>query len=163
MEKSEEYELFAIYGMSIEYPSGWSIEAGPLKRDQGSVSFRSKGEECSCALTWTPLKEIQKRFRDPWEQARKALDNLKSRGRVEDLEVLEDRSVLVNGHEAALMRLRATLRTGIFSRGRLRSQIQALYLHCDETQRCFVLFSFGPQEDKYADIFNHMTYSMKCH
>jgi len=163
MERSKEYELFAIYGMSIEYPSGWSIEAGPLRRDQGSVTFRPKGEEHSCVLTWTPLNAVQKRFRDPREQARKALDDFKGRSHVKDLEVLEDRSIVVNGHEAALMRLRATLKTGLFSRGRLKSEIQVLYLHCDETQRCFVLFSFGPQEDKYANIFNHMACSMRCH
>jgi hypothetical protein len=53
MDKNKRYELFAIYGISIEHPSSWSIEIGPLKRDQGAVSFRSKGEECSCSLTWT--------------------------------------------------------------------------------------------------------------
>jgi hypothetical protein len=163
MEEGEGYELFAVYGISMEYPSSWSVEIGPLKRDQGSVSFRSKHGECSCELTWTPLKEVQKRFRDSREQARKTLDNFKSRSHVEDLEVLEDRSLLVNGHEAAVVRLRAVLKTGIFSRGRLKSEIQVLYLHCDETQRCFVLLSFGPQEDKYANIFSHMVYSIKCH
>jgi hypothetical protein len=91
------------------------------------------------------------------------LDSLKSRKRVENLEVLEDRSIVVNGHEAAVMRLRATLKTRAFSRACLKSEIQVLYLHCDETQRCFVLLSFGPQDDKYADIFGHMTCSMKCH
>jgi len=163
VERDKEYELFAVYGMSIEYPSSWSIEVGPLKRDQGSVTFRPKGEECSCALTWFPLKEVRKRFRDPKEQARRTLDDFKGRGHIKDLEVLEDRSVLVNGHEAAVMRLRATLKTGLFSRSRLKSEIQVLYLHCDETQRCFVLFSFGPQEDKYAGVFNHMASSIKCH
>jgi hypothetical protein len=54
-----------------------------------------------------------RRFRDPGEQVRNALDDLKSRSRVEDLQVLEDRSVVVNGHEAVAMRLRATLKTGI--------------------------------------------------
>jgi hypothetical protein len=163
MSEEESYELFAIYGISIEYPSSWSIEIGSLTRDQGAISFRSKGGECSCSLTWTPLKDIQKRFRDPKEQARNALEGLKRKSRVEDLEVLEDRSEVINGHEAAVMRLKATLKTGAFSRGRLKSEIQVLYLHCDETQRCFMLFLFGPQDDRYAHVFNHMTCSMKCH
>jgi len=72
-----------------------------------------------------------RRFRDPGEQVRNALDDLKSRSRVEDLQVLEDRSVVVNGHEAVAMRLRATLKTGVFSRGRLKSEIQVLYVHSD--------------------------------
>jgi len=163
MEKGEDYELFAIYGVSIEYPSDWNIEVGPLKRDRGSVTFRSKDGGLSCALSWIPLKEVQKRFRDPKEQARKALDDVRGKSGVKDLEVLEDRGMFVNGHEAAIMRLRATLKAGVFSRSHFKSEIQVLYLHCDETQRCFVLFSLGPQEDKYAHVFNHMACSMKCH
>jgi hypothetical protein len=41
MENGDGYELFAVYGISIEYPSSWSVEVGQLKRDQGVVSFRS--------------------------------------------------------------------------------------------------------------------------
>jgi hypothetical protein len=115
MENGDGYELSAVYGISIEYPSSWSVEVGQLKRDQGVVSFRSGGEECSCTLACSSLEEVRG-FRDPGEQARSALDDLKSRSRVEDLQVLEDRSVVVNGHEAVAMRLRATLKTGVFSR-----------------------------------------------
>jgi hypothetical protein len=131
MENGDGYELFTVYGISIEYPSSWSVEVRRLKRDQGVVSSRSGGEECSCTLAWSPLEEVRRRFRDPGEQVRNALDDLKSRSRVEDLQVLEDRSVVVNGHEAVAMRLRATLKTGVFSRGRLKSEIQVLCVHSD--------------------------------
>ncbi|MHC1601321.1 MAG: hypothetical protein ACXQTI_05945 [Candidatus Nezhaarchaeales archaeon] len=159
------FELFAAYKISIEYPSGWDIQIKILKRDQGAVSFKSKNEECACTLTWGPLKNVQKKFSDPEEQAQNVIEGFREKSGVKDFMLLEKRKLTVNGHEAALLRVKAKLKLGsLLSRTWLSSNIQAFYLYCDETERYFIIYALSPpQEDAYLDIFSHMIQSLKCH
>ncbi len=161
----QEFELFAAYKISIEYPSGWEIQIKALKRNQGVVSFKSKNEECLCTLTWGPLKNIQKKFGDPEEQAQSVIDGFKEKSGIKDFTLLEKRRLTINGHEAAMLRVKAKLKLGsLLSRTWLSSNIQAFYLYCDETERYLIVYALSPpQEDDYLNIFSHMVQSIKCH
>lgn len=162
---NQEFELFAAYKISIEYPSGWEIQIKTLKHDQGMVSFKSKNEECVCTLTWGPLRDVQKKFSDPEEQAQSVIDGFKEKSGIKDFMLLEKRRLTINGHEAALLRVKARLKLGsLLSRTWLTSNIQAFYLYCDETKRYLIIYALSPpQENSYLTIFSHMVQSLKCH
>lgn len=157
------FELFAVYGVSIEYPYGWSVEARALKRDQGLVSFKPNIGEISFTLTWFPLKEVQKKFHDPERQAEDTLKSFKSKSGIKEFELLEKKGMLINGHESILLRVRAKLKRGFLSRAWLVNNIQVLYVHCEETERCFILYSLSPPQESYIEMFDRMASSIKCH
>lgn len=163
-EDKQKYELFAAYGVVVEYPAGWNLEFRVLKRERGVVSFKSGIDESSFTLTWSPLKEVRKKFSSPEEHVEKVLEGFKSKSGVKELEVLEKRELIVNGHQAVLVRVRAKLRTSFFSRAWLLSHIQALYIHCDESDRCLVTYSVSTsQENKLFRTFEHVVSTIKCH
>ncbi|MEM4577077.1 MAG: hypothetical protein QW701_06515 [Candidatus Nezhaarchaeales archaeon] len=164
MEEDQKYEMFAAYGVAVEYPAGWNLDVRVLKRERGVVSFKSGVDENSFTLTWSPLKEVRKKFSSPEEHVEKVLEGFKSKSGVKELEVLEKKELIVNGHEAVLVRVRAKLKVSLFSRTWLLSNIQALYVHCDESDRCLVAYSVNPsQENMLVKTFEHVVSSIKCH
>lgn len=161
-----EYELFAAYKVSIEYPSGWEIQVKKLKLAQGDVVFKNDKEGFTCTLLWGPLKEVKKKFTSAKEQAQRVLEGFEEKKRVKNFKLIEQRSLMINGHDASLIHMRMIIRYGgLIIKTWLHSDVYAFYLHCDESDRYFILYALSPpeQEEKHSKIFNHMIETFKCH
>jgi len=162
-----DYECFCIYGFGVDYPADWEVVIDrKLTRVKGTVAFRS-AQGMEIAVSWGPLKEAKGRFSSAAEQANDAFNRLKKSRGIINLQMLEDRSDRIDEHVAVFNHARAELAGGGFFGGGARRQTEMLsmHLHCDKSERYFVLYGKTTLERtyEYADIFNHMRRSFKCH
>ena len=162
-----DYEWFCIYGFGVDYPAGWEVVIDrKLTRVKGTVAFRS-AEGMEIGISWGPLKEAKGRFSSADEQAKDALNRLKKSRGIINFQILEERSDRIDEHVAVFNHARAELAGGGFFGGGARRQMEILsmHLHCDSSERYFVLYGKTTLERtyEYADIFNHMRRSFKCH
>lgn len=161
-----EFDTLSMYGFSIEYPSSWRIELdSKSKREKGTVAFKSP-EKIAIFLSWGPLEDAKKRYASSREQAEGSVERMRGTGGVKDVEVLEMKSLEVNSHEATFTHTRIVMERPLFVRIKpLRQKARSLHLHCQESERYFVLYLVAKEEetDKYAEVFDHMMKSIKCH
>ena len=162
-----DYEWLCIYGFGVDYPSGWEVVIDrKLTRVKGTVAFRS-AEGMEIGISWGPLKEAKGRFSSADEQAKDALNRLKKSRGIINFQILEERSDRIDEHVAVFNHARAELAgRGFFGGGAGKQmEILSMHLHCDSSERYFVLYGKTMLERtyEYADIFNHMRRSFKCH
>jgi len=162
-----DYECFCVYGFGVDYPADWNVVIErKLTRVKGTVAFRS-AEGMEIGVSWGPLKEAKGKFSSADEQAKDALNRLKKSRGIINFQILEHRSDRIDEHEAVFNHARAELAGGgFFGRGAGKQmEILSMHLHCDRSERYFVLYGKTTFERTYAhaDIFNHMRRSFKCH
>jgi len=161
-----DYDCFSIYGFGVDYPTDWEVVIDrKLTRVKGTVAFRS-AEGMEIGVSWGSLKEAKGRFSSVDEQAKIALNRLKKSRGIINFQILEDRSDRIDDHIAVFNHARAELAAGgLFGGGRKQTEILSMHLHCDRSERYFVLYGKTTPERtyEYADIFNHMRRSFKCH
>jgi len=162
-----DYECFCIYGFGVDYPTDWQVTIEPkIKRVKGTVAFRST-EGMEIGVSWGPLKEAKGRFSSADEHAKDTLNRIKKSRGINNFRILEYRSDRIDEHIAVFNHARADLAGGGFFRGGAEKQteILSMHLHCDRSERYFVLYGKTTAEKtyEYADIFNHMRNSFKCH
>jgi len=162
-----DYECFCIYGFGIDYPVDWeAVIDRKLTRMKGTVAFRS-AEGMEMGVSWGPLKEAKGKFSSANEQAKDALNRLKKSRGIINFEILEERSDRIDEHIAVFNHARAELAVGRFFGGgaRRQTEILSMHVHCDRSERYFVLYGKTTLERTYAhaDIFNRMRESFKCH
>ncbi|MBS7645717.1 MAG: hypothetical protein QXR65_09420 [Candidatus Bathyarchaeia archaeon] len=166
-----ELSLFSVYNLKVEYPSDWRVKLKDnSSRARGHVAFLASNGSSGIFITWGELHEAKKRFKDSREQAENSLKKMmKERPYGEEgLKILDQRELEVGGHKGFMNHMHLkSLRFGViplFARPRLRD-IYAVFLHCDESQRFFVIVGdFEPNEldDPWKNL-NYYLNSFDCH
>ncbi|MEM3575004.1 MAG: hypothetical protein QXQ76_04625 [Candidatus Bathyarchaeia archaeon] len=161
-----EYEQFSVYGLSIEYPAGWRVELPRrLERDNGDVSFRSP-EGPSISVFWGPLERLRAKFQTPAEYASDIFDKIKKSRGIKSLEVLEEATMFIGGHEGAFYKTEETISYGIFiRRTEFKQRTIAAHFFCGDSKRYFTIYgTISPQKaEEQEGIIRHMIKSIRCH
>lgn len=159
------YEVFSMYGFSIEYPDTWEVELNPkADRTAGDVVFKTLRHRIF--LTWGPLEKARKKYGSLDTHAEAGLQKVRKGGDVRKLETLEHRETNVNGHKAIFNRFRVTLGVGFFGIRTAYRELSSLHLYCERTGKFFVLYESVVDSDSVTGletIFEHMKDSFKCH
>jgi len=159
------YELFTMYGFSINYPDTWEVELNPKSdRNAGDVVFKTIRHRIF--LSWGPLEPAQKKYGSLDRHADAAIQKVRKGGDVRNLQTLERRDTSVNGHKAVLNRFRVTLGVSFFAMRTAYRELSWVILHCEKTGKFFVLYesvteSYSATEQEL--ILGQMKDSFKCH
>ena len=161
-----EYEQFSLYGLSIEYPMGWQVELPRrLERNNGDASFRSP-EGFSVSIFWGPLERVSSKFQTPAEYASDVFSKIKKSRGIKSLDLLEEASMPMGGHEGAFYKTEETIVYGGMIKRRMFKQITiAAHFFCGDSKRYFTLYGTIPPQraEEQEKIIRHMIQSIKCH
>lgn len=161
------YELFAIYGIMLEYPEDWDIHVGrKLERFEGAVTFRSPGG-LAMVVSWglpaTSDDETEPSLQDGLAES---IDKLRRISQVKAVRKLEDIAIQMNGHKGLGARVEVDMHIlGGFFRGKLVThKTRFAYSYCKQTERYFAIY--GTPVEKLEDIegpLEHLVGTLKCH
>jgi len=166
MEDSD-YELVALYGFSAKYPKTARLEFNPKSnRKKGDIVFHLE-EGFKVFLSWGSLEEAKKRYPTPAAQASGSVErSVKSmRGKLDGTP--ETRELRIQEHDAVYTHARMFVERGGFPFGttRLIQEAYALHVHCEESERYYVIYAFARPEasEELAKAFEPIISSLKCH
>lgn len=170
--KDLELSSFSAYDIETRYPSNWEVrlKQGSKKHD-GSVIFCPPESPRCIYIGWGDLAKARSRFPSHREQAEDSLRRIvkeKKHSRM-GIKLLDQKNVTVNGHEASENHFRAI--TGDyhmvlpFFAGGVEHEVQAVFLHCEDSGRFFVLVGDGSPEDmrELNGVFQQVLGSLRCH
>ncbi len=164
---NQDFELFSVYGFSIEYLKDLRIEFNPKsRRAEGDIVFHFP-DKAKIFLSWGDLSKASKNFRTVEEQADHSLKRIKSAGNVKDFERVSHDSIKIRSH------------TGIFNRAKFDEvsvgfltskrknprEAYSVHVHCPETSRFFVVYGLIPTQGTYdyEKVFSDMANTLRCH
>ena len=113
------------------------------------------------------MEEAKKKYATAADQAAGSIEHsLKSvRAKLEG--ATETKTMKILGHDAAYIRARMCTERGGFPFGsrRVVQDAVAMYIHCEETERYYVVYAFSrPQAtDELLKAIEPMMASLKCH
>ena len=162
-----EYELLAMYGFSLKYPSKGRLELNPkTRREKGDVAFHLE-EGFRVFLSWGSLEEARRRFDTAAAQASATIErSVKStRAKLDSPPITMN--VRIQGHDAVHTHARMFVERGGFPFGARRTvqDSHSMHLHCDDSGRYYVVYAFTRPEtsEQFEKIFAQMISSLKCH
>ena len=159
------YELFSMYGFSIEYPDTWEVELNrKSERTVGDVVFRTARHRIF--LSWGPLEQVQEKYGSLGGQAEACIKKVRKGGDVRKLQTVEHSGTSVNGHEAIFNRFRVTLGVSFYAMRTAYRELSSVHLHCENTGKFFVLYESIMGSDTVTGletIFGHMKDTFRCH
>jgi len=166
MEDSD-YELVALYGFSAKYPKNARLEFNRKStRKKGDLIFHLE-EGFKVFLSWGSLEEAKKRYSTAAAQASGSVErSVKSTGGKLD-GTPETRNLKIQDHDAVYTHARMLVeqRGFLFGTRRVTQDAYALHVHCEDSERYYVLYAFARPEvsEELGKIFHPMMYSLKCH
>mgnify|MGYP001032597509 CR=1 FL=1 len=162
-----DFEPLALYGFSAKYPKTTRLELNPKStREKGDVAFHLEGA-LKIFLSWGSLEEARKRYATAAAQASGSIErSLKStRARLDGTP--ETRNIKIQEHDAVYTHAKMFVERGGFPFGtrRVFQEAYALYVHCENTGRYYVVYAFAKPEatEEVAKIFDPIMSSLKCH
>lgn len=159
------YEAFEMYGFSLEYPDTWEIELRPHSTAAaGDLAFKSRSGRVF--LTWGSLEKVKKKFGSLDRQAEDGVKKMRKSGAVRRFEILDHREMNVNGHRSIFNSTRLTIAAGLMGMRTAQREVCSLHLHCDPSQKFFVLYANGigeQSEGAILDVFFRMSSTLRCH
>jgi hypothetical protein len=166
------FSNFSLYDIETRYPSDWEVRLKQgSRKDDGSVIFCPANSPLCVYIGWGELGKAKSKFVSHKEQAEDSLKRMvkeKKHSRM-GVEILAKRDFTVNGHDAHENHVRAI--TGdyhmvlpFFASG-VEHEVRAVFLHCKNSGRFFVLVADGPPEDSQElnEVFEQVLDSMRCH
>ena len=161
------YEKFSLYGFSIDYPNECRVDFNSKsRRETGDVSFRFR-DNSRIFLNWGNLEKVSKRFTSVEDHANYSLDAMKKGKNVLNFERVSGDTVSLQSHKSSVNKVRFDEKALKFlGKGKdIPRQAYSLHVHCDKTNRYFVLYSMSPanEELKFERIMDSMRASFKCH
>ena len=158
------YEKFAMYGVSVDYPEESEIEFRGAIRGSGEITFTIP-EAVKAIVLWRPLNPVKKKAATPEGCCKEMLSKIgKTRG-VLNVEVLEQKSFELNGHQAEHVYYEINAyQGGVFKKRTIKLRGMATHLFCEETERHFSINSVPTNNiEKQKETFNRITESFRCH
>ena len=165
--EKKEQELVAFYGFSAKIPNDARIEFNPKsRREKGDLVFHLQGGY-KVFLSWGQLQDARKRFKTAAEQAKESVErSVKSSMAKLDGEPHTE-NLKIRDHDAVYTRARMWSERGAFLMGkrRITQDTIALHLHCEDSDRYYVVYAFGRPEvsDEIRRNFEPIMRSLKCH
>lgn len=167
-----QYSKFSVYDIEASYLSDWEVRLKQgSKKQEGSVIFcPSKSPQC-VYMGWGELQKARSKFRTHREQAEDSVNRMvkdKKHSRM-GVKLLGQRDLVVNGHEALENHFKAI--TGDFRMvlplfaGGVHHEVRAVFFHCTQSDRYFVIVADGPPEDasELNEVMQRVIASLKCH
>jgi hypothetical protein len=157
-----------MYRISIDYPDNARVEFNSKgRREAGDVAFHLP-ENIRIFLSWGELEKVSKRFNSVQEHAEYSLDAMKKGKNVGNFESASNDSMTINTHKAALSRVKfdeMIASIPFAAKKPLKRSAYSIHVHCDISNRYFVLYTMSPNDDqrKYDKILTTMAESFKCH
>jgi len=156
-----------MYGFSIDYPEESRVEFNSKsRREAGDVNFRL-AQDVRIFLSWGELEKVAKRFGSPEEHANYSLDAMKNGKHVQNFERVFRDTISLHDHSGSVNKVKFDEKVmGLLSRSKnVTRQAYSLHLHCDKSNRYFVLYTMAPPGDeaRFDKIMDSMRESFKCH
>jgi len=162
-----EFEQFAIYGFSFDYPRECRVEFNPKsRREAGDIVFHFP-DRTKIYVSWGDLERATKKFQSVNEQADHSINALKKSGSVRNLERVRQDSISMHTHQASFNHVKLEeVGMGFFpsKRGTPRDAF-SVHMHCEPSTRYFVIYGIfsGELTRRYEETLKSMATSMKCH
>ena len=160
-----EFEHFAAYGFSVDYPRDCTIEMRPKSaRNGGEVAFRLSRENVFF-LSWGPLEKVKK-FDGVDAHADYSIDRIRKNKEAKIRESKRER-MEVNGHPSPFNHvwIEVAKRGVLFSMSRSSYETRSLHLHCENSSRYFILYVQGTTQASglQGSVMTRMVQSFACH
>jgi len=160
------FENFSMYGFAIDYPSECRVEFNSKsRRENGDVVFRFP-ENVRIFLSWGELEKVSKRFPSAEEHANYSLDAMKNGKNVKNFERVSRDTIPMYSHNSSVNKVKFEEKAPRFFPGSkdIAREAYSFHLHCDKSNRYFVLYTMAPANDTRFDrIMESMQQSFKCH
>jgi len=161
------YELVALYDFSTNYPNNARLEFNPkLRREKGDLVFHTD-DGFKIVLSWGSLAEARKRYATAAEQASDSVKRSLKMSRAKLQGTPETRKMKILNHDAAFTHVRMLIERGGFPFGtsRIVQDAFAMHLHCDESERYYVVYAFGRPDvsQELGKAIEPIMSSLKCH
>jgi hypothetical protein len=156
-----------MYGFSIKYPNNARLELNPkARREKGDMVLHLDGGS-KIFLSWGSLEEARKRYASAAAQASDSIQRSVRGGRGRLDGTAETKKLKIKGHDAVYTRARMILeqRGLLFGTRRMTQDAYALHVHCDDSRRYYVLYTFARPEtsEDVGKAFEPVMNSLKCH
>lgn len=166
MEDSD-HELVALYGFSAKYPKTARLEFNPkARREKGDLVFHLE-EGFKVFLSWGSLEEARKRYPTAAAQASGSVERSLKSTRAKLDATPETRELKIQDHDAVYTHARMFVDRGGFPFGtrRVTQDAYAMHVHCEESQRYYVIYAFGRPgvSEELEKAFQPIMSSLKCH
>jgi hypothetical protein len=160
-----EFERLAVYGFGIDYPADCVVEFNPKSdRNAGDVAFKSPNGY-KIYVSWGELKKVEK-FQDVEAHADYSVDRIRGSREANVIDAQRE-STKVNGHDAALSRVKLDLikRGLFFNKTRTAQDVLSLHIHCANSSRYFVIYGPGrpDQAASQSEAVSRMIETFTCH
>lgn len=165
---SDHLERFSLYAISIDYPDTSRVEFNSKgRREMGDVAFHLP-ENIRVFLSWGELEKVSKRFNSVEEHAKYSVDMMKKGKNVANFEQVSSDSLTVNTHKATLTRVKFDEMVSpipFAAKKPISRTTYSLHVHCDTSNRYFVLYTMSPTDTrtKYDELLKTMSDSFRCH
>ena len=165
----DSYENFSIYGFSLDYPEECRVEFNSKsRRESGDVvfTFPDKVDRVRIFLSWGELEKVSKRFQTTEEHAEFSLDAMKKGKNVKNFERVSRDTLPLHNHRGSVNKVKFDERSvGLIGSKDIPRQAYSLHVHCDKSNRYFVLYTMTPRnsESRYDRIMDSMRDSFRCH
>ncbi len=165
----DSFENFNIYGFALDYPEECRVEFNSKgRRESGDVVFHlpDKVDRVRIFLSWGDLEKVSKRFQSTEEHADFSLDAMKKGKNVKNFERVSRDTLSLHGHKSTVNKVKFDERSvGLTGSKNIPREAFSLHVHCDKTNRYFVLYTMTPSnsERKYDRIMDSMRTSFNCH
>lgn len=160
-----EFENFAAYGFSVDYPKTGIIELKPKSvRDEGEIAFKYQRENVFF-LSWGPLAKV-KRFQTVEDHAAYSIERIR-KNREAKIKDRKEETFQVNGHSSSFNQLWVDVeRRGLlFGVSRSSHEIRSIHVHCGNSSRYFMIYVQGATElsELQGSVMDRMIQTFKCH
>ncbi len=161
------FEHFSVYGFCTAYPKSHTVKLDPKsRREEGNIVFQST-DDGNIIVSWTPLSMAEERYSCLEEHVKDSVDRIRTRPRVKSVELVENRKMHVNSHEAVFSHIRMffSLRRFWPFGKTFQEEIRSLHIYCRASGRYFVLYSMATPDQSaiQSRIFENIIESFVCH
>ena len=135
---SDDTDVLRVYGLSFEHPFEARLEFEPtFRREEGSIAVKLPNGPV-VFVSWGQLSNVREKLRSAQDHADYSLERLRKAAKAR-FEVVERREMEVNGHVGIFTHVRVMVRARGFFGTELR-EIRSVHLHCDKSERYFVIY-----------------------
>ena len=160
------FENFSMYGFAIDYPDVSRVEFNSKnRREAGDIVFRLP-DDVRIYLSWGELGKVSKRFSSPEEHANYSLGAMEKGKNVRNFERISRDTLRLHNHMSSMSKVKFDESLGLLGRNKtLPREAYSLHVHCDKSNRYFVLYTMTPATDhvRFDKILESMRESFKCH
>ena len=164
-EKPRDFEMFAVYGFSVDYPTDGIVEFNPkARKDDGEIAFKYHRANVFF-LNWGPLARVEK-FHGVEGHANYSIDRIK-KNKGAKIGDRKEETVHVNGHSSSFNHVWVNMeRKGLlWGVSRSSHEVRSLHVHCPNSSRYFMIYVQGAAElsELQGSVMDRMIQTFKCH